>query len=68
MPWHFLYFRRSAITKINFRVASLGNIKIVPACEDVFLCENYHVKPSLLRNFLSSSSGTMGADAPEGIA
>ena len=27
MPRHFLNFRRSAITKINFRMASLGNIK-----------------------------------------
>ena len=30
MPRHFLNFRRSAITKINFRVASLGNINILP--------------------------------------
>ena len=28
MPWHFLNFRRSAITKINFRMALLGNIKL----------------------------------------
>jgi hypothetical protein len=33
MPRHFLNFRRSAITKINFRVASLGNIKSAMALE-----------------------------------
>ncbi|OGZ98483.1 MAG: hypothetical protein A3C07_02640 [Candidatus Sungbacteria bacterium RIFCSPHIGHO2_02_FULL_47_11] len=31
MSLHFLNFRRSPITKINFRVASLGNIKSATA-------------------------------------
>ena len=29
MPRHFLNFRRSSITKVNFRVGSLGNIKLI---------------------------------------
>ncbi|KKU17610.1 MAG: hypothetical protein UX27_C0029G0002 [Candidatus Azambacteria bacterium GW2011_GWA2_45_90] len=37
MPRHFLNFRRSPITKINFRVGSLGNIKNSPDNAGLFL-------------------------------
>ena len=35
MPRHFLNFRRSAITKTSFRVASLGNVNYLLAKDQV---------------------------------